>query len=91
MTLSDEQTAQLNSEISRARRAKQAYDVYVKEHIDIVVKNVYDGIEACSIVDTATLASLKGLLSAIRSLENSILSDIDTGIMAEATLEKHNE
>lgn len=90
MTLSEKQKTQLNGEISRARRAKQAYDVYVKEHVAIVVDKIYASIEACSIADVDTLKELKGLLIAIRSLESSILSDIDTGKMAEATLENEN-
>lgn len=81
----------LSAEIQRARRAKQAYDLYIKEHIDNVVTNIYDSIESCSISDTDTLVNLKGLLTAIRSLERSVLSDIDTGRMAEAILEKTNE
>lgn len=81
----------LSAEIQRARRAKQAYDLYIKEHIDSVVTNIYDNIESCSISDTDTLVNLKGLLTAIRSLERSVLSDIDTGRMAEAILEKTNE
>lgn len=91
MALSEEQKAQLNNEISRSRRARQAYDVYVKEHISIVVDKIYASIEACSVADIDTLKELKGLLTAIRSLESSILSDIDTGRMAEATLENENE
>lgn len=81
----------LSTEVQRARRAKQAYDLYIKEHVDNVVKNIYESIEACSISDTDTLINLKGLLTAIRSLERSVLSDIDTGRMAEAVLEKENE
>lgn len=87
----ESERAKLSIEVQRARRAEQAYNLYVREHIDNVVKNVYESIEACSISDTDTLLTLKGLLTAIRSLERSVLNDIDTGRMAEAILEKDNE
>ena len=79
--------AQLAEELARARRAKQAYDIYVKDHIDTTVKKIYEGIESCSVVDTQLLCELKSLLSAVRGLERSILNDIDTGVLAEKMLE----
>lgn len=91
MQITESEAERLSAELQRARRAKQAYDLYIKEHVDSVVTNIYDSIESCSISDTDTLVNLKGLLAAIRSLERSVLSDIDTGRMAEAILEKTNE
>ena len=91
MQITESEAARLNSEIQQARRAKHAYDSYIKEHVDSVISNIYESIEACSISDTDTLVNLKGLLTAIRSLERSVLNDIDTGRMAEAILEKNNE
>ena len=81
----------LEAELLLGRRAEQAYNLYVKAHIDRTVLNVYTEIENCSVSDLDTLQKLKGLLTAIRGLESSILSDIDTGKMAAIALEKQNE
>ena len=81
----------LEAELLLGRRAEQAYNLYVKAHIDRTVLNVYTEIENCSVSDLETLQKLKGLLTAIRGLESSILSDIDTGKMAAIALEKQNE
>jgi len=91
MQITEYEAERLPAEIQRARRARQAYDLYIKEHIDNVVASIYSSIESCSVSDTDTLITLKGLLTAIRSLERSVLSDIDTGRMAETILEKTNE
>ncbi len=88
MQISDEQMNRLQDELQQSRRAQQAYDLYIKKHIETVTKSIYESIEACSITDTETLIGLKGLLSAIRSLERSVLNDIDTGRLAKETLEK---
>lgn len=80
--------ANYEAEVAKGNRAKTAYDLYIKEHIDVTVKNIYDGIESCHVADVDTLQTLKGLLSAIRGLERSILNDIDTGRMAAIALEK---
>lgn len=81
----------LEAELSLGRHAEQAYNLYVKAHIERTVINVYKEIENCSVADIETLQKLKGLLTAIRGLESSILSDIDTGKMAAIALEKENE
>lgn len=91
MSITDFEAEKLSGELQRARRARQAYDLYIRQHIEDVIKNIYDSIEACSISDVKTLCDLKGLLTAIRSLERSVLNDIDTGRLAEARLEKENE
>jgi hypothetical protein len=81
----------LEAELALGRRAEQAYNLYVRAHIERTVLNVYSEIENCSVADLETLQKLKGLLTAIRGLESSILSDIDTGKMAAIALEKENE
>lgn len=87
MALTDEQVAQLSNEIAQARKARQAYELYIKDHISTTVDNIYAGIESCASNDSVTLSTLKGLLTAVRGLERSVLNDIDTGALAEATLE----
>lgn len=87
MSLTESQISQLNNEVRIGRLAQQAYDLYVKQHIDIAVANVYTGIENCSIVDKEALIELKGLLTAVRGLEVSILNDIETGKLAALQLE----
>lgn len=81
---------QLHTEVQLGHKAEQAYNVYVKAHIEKVVVNIYTQIENCSVSDTETLVKLKGLLSAIRGLESSISNDIDTGRLAEKQLREND-
>lgn len=91
MALTDQQRAQLSDEVRLGRQAQQAYDVYVKRHIDSTVQNIYEGIEVLSVTQKEELIELKGLLTAIRGLEMSVLRDIETGKLAAIQLENTNE
>jgi len=90
MALSDEQYSILNNEVAKSKRAEQAYNLFIKEHIEITVKQIYDGIEQCSIGDAPMLLKLKSALSALRGLESSVLSAIESGKLARITLEQEN-
>lgn len=86
----DREIAQLQAEVLLGIKAKNAYDSYIKNHIETIVKNIYENIENCLTTDTETLISLKNLLAAVRGLETSVLSDIESGNMAKQQLEEND-
>ena len=88
--ISDEEIAQLTSEIHRAECAKTAYDVYIKEHIGIVTRQLFEEFSNTSVENMDKVMEIKRLQSAVKSLEISILNDIDTGKLAAARLEIFN-
>ena len=87
MSLTEEQKAILGNEIATGRRAEQAYNLYVAQHISSTVENIYSTIEALSVTQKDELIELKGLLTAVRGLETSITRDIETGKLAALQLE----
>lgn len=90
MSLSDAQLNQLHIEIAESKAAEQAYNLFIKSHIDKTVAQIYDGIEQCATTDVDALQKLKIALSAIRGLESSVQNTIESGKIANLTLEKHN-
>jgi len=88
--MNKEQISQLTEEVRLANIAKHAYESYIKQHIEISRANIHASFAACDIGDIETMKNLKCLLAAIDGLELSVLNDIDTGNMANITLEKDN-
>ena len=90
MSLSDDQMHILHIEVAHSKSAKQAYDLFIKDHVDVTVKQLYMAIDNCSVSDIDSLRNLKFALSAIRGLESSVLNIIESGKLAILTLEQEN-
>ena len=64
--------------IEKGKRAKQAYDIYVKELLDSLRVDAFNTF--CNVTaDTAVLANLKATADAINSIESQIKADISIG------------
>lgn len=85
-----EQLYKLQDEISLGGRAQNAYDIYVKQHIEKVRTQLYESFCSADLSDEEVL-QLKRLASAINGLETSILSDIEGAKIATIQLNKLNQ
>jgi hypothetical protein len=81
----------LHEEVRRGKTAQHVYDIYIKEHINIAVSDIYTNIELLSISETEKLIEFKRLLASIRGLERAIFNDIETGKLAQKQLENNDE
>ena len=85
--MNEDQLAQLELEAAIGRRAKSAYDGYLKEYVEIQNKELYERFISDS-VSTQEAINIKISQSAFNALERGILSDIETGKLAEIQLGK---
>lgn len=80
----------LQDEISLGGRAQNAYDLYVKQHIEKIRTQIFESFSSADISDEEVL-KLKRLAMAINGLETSILSDIEGAKIATIQLNKLNK
>lgn len=77
-----------HAEIALGTKAKHAYELYVRDFIERVEKQLYDNFQACPVGQDETVLEIKRLSAALAALKQAILSDIETGRMAELQLAK---
>jgi len=78
----------VHAEIAKGTKAKHAYELYVREFIERVNSQIYENFTHCPLGDDTTILEIKRLHAALAALEQAVLSDIETGRMAELQLAK---
>ena len=84
--MNDEITDQLDTEISKGRSAKKAYEMFFRPFIDNKRKLIYMAFDEVKPTDTESLVELKRHSMALSLLESEMKSYIETGKMAELQL-----
>jgi len=83
----NEQTLEiLEKNIEQGRKAKAAYDMYIREFIEDSYQSIHETFDSLSIADTEGLKTLKLMQSAVRALDERIRNDIESSNLANAQL-----
>lgn len=83
--MAPEQEAQLNKEVVIGHKAAAAYSGYMKDYFDRQRKLLFDQFVVANDIDVSL--TIRSAMDALSAVERSIQSDIDSGRMAELTLE----
>lgn len=75
----------LVEQIRKARIAQDAYEGYFKEYIESRKQNLVDAFTDCD-NHPDTLTHIKHCMDALRALEASMLSDIESGKLASVEI-----
>lgn len=91
MPLDDSIVAKLDIEIQNAKKAKHAYDSFIKPYIDAKTEQLFEAFKGLKLSNTEELMEVKRMLAAIEGLDNEIKSVITTGTFASRQLEMNEE
>lgn len=81
----------LQNEVVYGKKAKDAYENFIKGFVEGKLEDLKTEFLNCSVTDTDRIMEIKRLSLALISLENNVISVIDTGAMAEKQLENEND
>lgn len=76
----------IDEEVDLGNRAGRAYITYFKAYVDDRYERLYEQFK--TIDDIEELLAIKSELKAVKSIENDLLSAIDTGRLAQLQLER---
>lgn len=86
-----EKEVNLHDEVARGKRASDAYNSYVKEHLDKTQERLFEAFVHLHPQDDAAIKHVKYLASAVEGLRSTILQDIETGTLARKQLEEQTD
>lgn len=81
----------LQRNIREGDNAQKAYDLYNKAFIERSKARIFEAIEALSLEDDRGLLKLKLMLHGVKSLEDSILSEIESRDFALKQIKEDKE
>ena len=91
MKLTPEQVDQLSTEQIVGGQAQHSYEQFIEGFIEEKRKVLFDSFRALPISAEAQLMEIKRMLYAVDTLEEEIISVINTGKMASKTLSETEE
>ena len=86
MKLTPEQVDQLTNEQVLGKKSKSIYDAYIKDFCEAKRDILFESFRALPLSAEQDLMEVKRMLYAIDTLEEEIVSQIQTGEMASKTL-----
>lgn len=80
------QPTDLAEQVAKGHRAKQAYDGYIAGFVEKYKGHLLNHFLQVHSGDMDTIMEIKRLLTALATMEQEVLNDIDSGRMAEKQL-----
>jgi len=90
-TVTTEQEEKLQNEQIRGNAAQHAYDQFIKGFVESKREALFDAFRALPLTAEANLMEVKRMLYAVDTLEQDIITVIETGKMASLVLNENEE
>lgn len=82
---------QYETEVALAKKAKAAYESFIQDFIRHKKGVLLDNFVALNAADNVQMANIKYLITAFDCIDKEIRSIIDTGVLANISLEEMNK